>query len=186
MPRAPKAGARTGPEGPARKGAGSAGAAPRRGKPVVGIAYASTTDEPVMKECARVLDQFGIGHELTMFSAHRQPEFTAEYARSARKRGLKVLVAGAGMAAHLPGVLASLTTLPVIGVPLCGSAFEGNDALLSMVQMPSGVPVATVAVGKAGAKNAAVLAAQILALSDAAIGRKLEDLKRRMEAGQKL
>jgi len=183
MPRASKADAKPGRT--ARKDAGYTGGARRR-KPLVGIAYASTTDEPVMKECARVLEEFGIGYELKMFSAHRQPEFTTEYARSARKRGLRVLIAGAGMAAHLPGVLASLTTLPVIGVPLCGSAFEGNDALLSMVQMPSGVPVATVAVGKAGAKNAAVLAAQILGLADPGIARALDDLKRRMEAGAKL
>ncbi len=185
MPRASRADAKPGRAAPAKKDLqGAAGV--RRGKPLVGIAYASTTDEPVMKECARVLEEFGIGYEVKMFSAHRQPEFTAEYARSARKRGLRVLIAGAGMAAHLPGVLASMTTLPVIGVPLCGSAFEGNDALLSMVQMPAGVPVATVAVGKAGAKNAAVLAAQILGLADPLIARGLEDLKRRMESGEKL
>jgi phosphoribosylaminoimidazole carboxylase PurE protein len=185
MPRASKSDAKPGRTVPAKKDAHEAGGS-RRGKPLVGIAYASTTDEPVMRECARVLEEFGIGYELKMFSAHRQPEFTAEYARAARKRGLRVLIAGAGMAAHLPGVLASMTTLPVIGVPLCGSAFEGNDSLLSMVQMPAGVPVATVAVGKAGAKNAAVLAAQILALSDGIIARKLDDLKRRMELGEKL
>jgi phosphoribosylaminoimidazole carboxylase PurE protein len=159
---------------------------PRRGKPLVGVAFASTSDEPVMKECTRVLEGLGIPYESTLFSAHRQPAFTAEYATTARKRGLKVLIAGAGMAAHLPGVLASMTTLPVIGVPLCGSAFEGSDALLSMVQMPAGVPVATVAVGKAGAKNAAVLAAQVLALHDAALTRRLDDLKQRMEKGEKI
>ncbi len=159
---------------------------PRPGKPVVGVLYASTSDEPVFKECWAVLERFGIPFETLMFSAHRQPEFTATYARSARKRGLKVLIAGAGMAAHLPGVLASMTTLPVIGVPLCGSAFEGYDSLLSMVQMPAGVPVATVAVGKAGAKNAALLAAQILAQQDAGLQRKLDDFKRQMEKGAKL
>jgi phosphoribosylaminoimidazole carboxylase PurE protein len=159
---------------------------PRPGKPVVGVLYASTSDEPVFKECWAVLERFGIPFETLMFSAHRQPEFTATYARSARKRGLKVLIAGAGMAAHLPGVLASMTTLPVIGVPLCGSAFEGYDSLLSMVQMPAGVPVATVAVGKAGAKNAALLAAQILAQQDAGLLRKLDDFKRQMEKGAKL
>lgn len=158
----------------------------KREKPLVGVVYASTSDEPVMKECGAVLERLGIPYEVHMFSAHRQPEFTATYAKGARKRGLKVLIGGAGMAAHLPGVLASLTTLPVIGVPLCGSAFEGYDSLLSMVQMPAGVPVPTVAVGKAGAKNAAILAAQMLALSDPAMVRKLDDLKKKMEAGEKL
>ncbi len=161
-------------------------AASRRAKPLVGVIYASTSDEPVIKECWGVLEQFGIPYETHMFSAHRQPAFTATYAKGARKRGLRVLIAGAGMAAHLPGVIASMTTLPVIGVPLCGSAFEGYDSLLSMVQMPAGVPVATVAVGKAGAKNAALLAAQILAANSPPIQRRLDDLKRRMETGQKL
>lgn len=158
----------------------------RRGKPLVALIYASTSDEPVMKECARVLERFAVPYERHLFSAHRQPEATATFARNARKRGFKVLITGTGMAAHLPGVLASLTTLPVIGVPLCGSAFEGQDALLSMVQMPSGVPVATVALGKAGAKNAAILAAQMLALSDPGLVRRLDDLKRRLEAGEKI
>jgi phosphoribosylaminoimidazole carboxylase PurE protein len=157
-----------------------------RGKPLVGIVYGSASDEPVLKECAGLLEHFGIPYEARLLSAHRMPEATAGYAREARRRGLRVLIAGAGMAAHLPGVLASLTTLPVIGIPLCGSALEGLDALYSMVQMPSGVPVATVAVGKAGAKNAAILAAQILALSDAGLARRLEDLKRRLEAGEKV
>ena len=164
----------------------SAPAKAKRAKPLVGVIYASTSDEPVMKECGIVLERLGIAYETHMFSAHRQPEFTATYAKGARKRGLKVLIAGAGMAAHLPGVLASMTTLPVIGVPLCGSAFEGYDSLLSMVQMPAGVPVATVAVGKAGAKNAAILAGQILALSEPAMVRKLDDLKCKMESGEKL
>ncbi len=155
-------------------------------KPLVGLIYASTTDEPVMKECGFILERFGIPFETSMFSAHRQPEKTAVYAKSARKRGLKVLIAGAGMAAHLPGVLASMTTLPVIGVPLCGSALEGQDALFSMVQMPAGVPVPTLAVGKAGAKNAALLSVQMLALSEPALVRKLDDLKKRMEGGEKL
>ncbi len=157
-----------------------------RPKPLVGIVYGSSSDEPVLAECAAVLDRFGIPSERVLLSAHRMPESTAAYARDARRRGLRVLIAGAGMAAHLPGVLASLTTLPVIGVPLCGSALEGLDALYSMVQMPAGVPVATVAIGKAGAKNAAVLAAEILALSDAALARRLDDLKHRLESGQKL
>lgn len=158
----------------------------KSGKPQVGVIYASTSDEPVMAECAFLLERFGIPFETHMFSAHRQPQTTETYARNARKRGLKVLIAGAGMAAHLPGVLASLTTLPVIGVPLCGSALEGKDALLSMVQMPAGVPVPTLAVGKAGAKNAAILATQILALSDASLVRRLDDFKQRMERGEKV
>jgi phosphoribosylaminoimidazole carboxylase PurE protein len=157
-----------------------------RGKPLVGIVYGSVSDEPVMHECTMLLESFGIPFETHLLSAHRRPAATAEYAREARRRGLRVLIAGAGMAAHLPGVLASLTTLPVIGIPLCGSALEGLDALYSMVQMPSGVPVATVAVGKAGAKNAAILAAQILALSDAALTRRLDEMKRRLEDGEKV
>ena len=158
----------------------------KAGKPVVGVIYASTTDEPVIKETWAVLERFGIPFETKMFSAHRQPETCAEYSKSARKRGLKVIIAGAGMAAHLPGVIASMTTLPVIGVPLSSTAFGGQDSLLSMVQMPAGVPVSTVAVGKAGAKNAALLTAQILALSDAGLSRKLDALKKKMEGGEKL
>ena len=157
-----------------------------RGKPLVGVVYGSTSDEPIVSECAALLEQFGIAHETRLLSAHRMPKATTTYVQGARRRGLRVLISMAGMAAHLPGVLASMTTLPVIGVPLCGSALEGQDALFSMVQMPAGVPVATVAVGKAGAKNAAILAAQILALSDAVLGRRLDDLKRRLEAGQKI
>jgi 5-(carboxyamino)imidazole ribonucleotide mutase len=157
-----------------------------RGKPLVGVLYGSTSDEAIVKECVQVLERFEIGHETALLSAHRMPERTAEYARTARRRGLRVIICAAGMAAHLPGVVASLTTLPVIGVPLCGSALEGIDALFSMVQMPAGVPVATVAVGKAGAKNAALLATQILALSDAALARRLDDLKTRLDRGEKL
>ncbi len=167
-------------------GSQSSGKSGKKRKPLVGVVYASTSDEPVMRECEAVLDRFGIPYERKLLSAHRMPQSTAEYAQTARKRGLKVLIAGTGMAAHLPGVLASMTTIPVIGVPLRGSALEGKDALFSMVQMPSGVPVATVAIGKAGAKNAAVLAAEILALSDPALTRKLDDLKKKMEAGEKI
>jgi 5-(carboxyamino)imidazole ribonucleotide mutase len=157
-----------------------------RGKPLVGVLYGSTSDEPIVKECVQVLERFGIAHETALLSAHRMPERTAEYARSARRRGLRVIICAAGMAAHLPGVVASLTTLPVIGVPLCGSALEGIDALFSMIQMPAGVPVATVAVGKAGAKNAGLLATQILALSDSTLARRLDDLKSRLDRGEKL
>jgi 5-(carboxyamino)imidazole ribonucleotide mutase len=155
-------------------------------KPLVGIVYGSTSDETVMRECAEILETFGVPFEMKLLSAHRMPEATGNYARGARRRGLRVLIGGAGMAAHLPGTIASLTTLPVIGVPLCGSALEGQDALLSMVQMPAGVPVATVAVGKAGAKNAAILAVQMLALGDPLLTRRLDDLKARLEKGQKI
>jgi 5-(carboxyamino)imidazole ribonucleotide mutase len=130
------------------------------------ILLGSTSDEPAMAGCVDYLTRFGIPHELKISSAHRQPDETAAMARGAADAGYGVVIAAAGMAAHLPGVVASHTTLPVIGVPLEGSALHGVDALYSIVQMPAGIPVATVAIGSAGAKNAAVLAAEILALSD--------------------
>ena len=160
--------------------------APKPGRPLVGILYGSSSDESIVKECLLVLERFGISHEARLLSAHRMPESSAAYAKGARKRGLKVMICIAGMAAHLPGVIASMTTLPVIGVPVCGSALEGLDALYSMVQMPAGVPVATMAIGKAGAKNAALLAVQILALSGTGVVRRLDDLKRKLEAGEKM
>jgi len=126
-----------------------------------------------MAECGKALEAFGIPYEERVLSAHRQPEETAQFARDAAAAGFKVIIAGAGMAAHLAGVVAAHTTLPVICVPLPGSALQGVDALLSMVQMPSGIPVATVAIGKAGAINAAILATEILALED-------EELKKRL------
>ncbi len=132
----------------------------------VGIVMGSESDLPVMRRCGEVLDEYAIPWELGVMSAHRAPETVRAYAGQAPQRGLRVLVAGAGAAAHLPGVLASLTTLPVIGVPLAGTPLQGFDALLSIVQMPPGVPVATVAVGEMGARNAGHLAAEILALSD--------------------
>ncbi|MBD3237246.1 MAG: 5-(carboxyamino)imidazole ribonucleotide mutase [Candidatus Eisenbacteria bacterium] len=185
-----KAAPRTPRRTPARDRARRSGRGPTsaagRGKPLVGILYGSTSDEPVVAECVALLEQLAIPHETRLLSAHRMPKATAVYAQGAKRRGLRVLISMAGMAAHLPGVLASMTTLPVIGVPLCGSALEGQDALFSMVQMPAGVPVATVAVGKAGAKNAAILASQILALGDAVLARRLDDLKRRLESGQKV
>ncbi|MBI2875270.1 MAG: 5-(carboxyamino)imidazole ribonucleotide mutase [Candidatus Tectomicrobia bacterium] len=125
----------------------------------------SPSDLPVMEEAAGMLDSWGIPYELFLTSAHRSPRRTFEYARTARQRGLRVLIVGAGGAAHLAGVIAAETTLPVIGVPIDSSPLKGWDALLSIVQMPGGVPVATMAVGKAGAKNAAIFAAQIFALS---------------------
>ena len=131
----------------------------------------------IMTEAAKLLDRFGIGHEVVVSSAHRQPEKTRAYATSARERGLRVIIAGAGMAAHLAGVIAASTDVPVIGVPLGGSALNGVDALYSMVQMPGGVPVGTMAIGKAGAKNAAIYAAKILALADDDIARRLKEYR---------
>jgi phosphoribosylaminoimidazole carboxylase PurE protein len=143
----------------------------------VGIVYGSTTDNDLAEAAAKVLDRFGVPYESIQLSAHRNPEATSSYADGAKSRGLKVLVAIAGMAAHLAGALASRTTLPVIGVPASGSALGGLDALLSTAQMPAGVPVATVAVGSAGARNASLLAVEILALSDADLDQKLAAFK---------
>ena len=143
-----------------------------RGGPLVGILMGSPSDAKVMQRAADTLQRLGVGCELLVRSAHRMPVETAEYARTARQRGIRVLIAGAGMAAHLAGALAAHSTLPVIGVPLAAGALGGQDALLATVQMPAGVPVATVAVD--GAENAAYLAAQILALADAELGARLE------------
>jgi phosphoribosylamine--glycine ligase len=143
-------------------------------KPVVGIVMGSDSDLPVMRTAADFLTLAGVSYELTISSAHRTPEQACAYAKTARERGLKLIIAGAGMAAHLAGVLAAHTTLPVIGVPLDASSLNGLDALLSTVQMPPGIPVATMGIGKAGAKNAAVLAVRILALNDAVLQAKLE------------
>ncbi len=147
------------------------------GKPLVGVVMGSESDREVMKLTGQMLTRFGIEHEVIVSSAHRSPAKTREYARSAARRGIKVIIAGAGMSAHLPGALASETTLPVIGVPLSSSALSGVDSLHSIVQMPTGVPVATMAIGPAGAKNAAILAAQILALHDERIGKRLAEYK---------
>ncbi|MCG6919116.1 MAG: 5-(carboxyamino)imidazole ribonucleotide mutase [Deltaproteobacteria bacterium] len=144
---------------------------------VVGIIMGSDSDLPVMQETIEVLTNFGIPSEITVASAHRSPQRVSEYAKSARQRGLKVLIAGAGGAAHLAGVLAAETSLPVIGVPIASSPLTGWDALLSTVQMPAGVPVATMAVGKAGARNAGILAAQILAVADSRLQERLEHYK---------
>ncbi len=135
----------------------------------VGVLYGSTSDETVMADCLKTLDKLGIGYEVNVMSAHRTPAEVADYSQKAASRGLKVLIAGAGLAAHLAGAVAANTKLPVIGVPLSAGTLGGLDALLSTVQMPPGVPVATVAIGKYGAKNAAWLAARIIALSDADI-----------------
>jgi 5-(carboxyamino)imidazole ribonucleotide mutase len=134
--------------------------------PKVLIVMGSDSDLPVMDEAARVLDEFGIPYELRVSSAHRSPQRTAELAAGAAGRGIRVVIAGAGMAAHLAGVVAAETVLPVIGVPIGGGALNGVDALYATVQMPGGIPVATMAIGKAGAKNAGLLAVQILAVGD--------------------
>jgi len=147
-------------------------------KPLVGILMGSDSDFPIMEETSKVLEKFGVAHEITVSSAHRSPERTRKYTLGAPKRGIKILVAGAGAAAHLAGVIAAETTLPVIGVPIGSSALNGLDALLSTTQMPGGVSVAGMAIGKAGAKNAGVLAVQILALSDKNLHKKLVKYKK--------
>jgi len=144
--------------------------------PTVGVVYGSTSDEKVMQGALDVLDTFGIDYERTVLSAHRQPEETAEFARTARDRGIRVIIAGAGLAAALPGVVAAHTTLPVIGVPVGGGPLNGVDALYSIVQMPKGIPVATV--GISNAKNAALLAVEILALSDESLVGRLADYRK--------
>lgn len=149
----------------------------KRGDVHVGILMGSDTDLPVMSEAGKVLEKFGIGYEMEVVSAHRTPARAHEYATTALDRGLKVLIAAAGAAAHLAGVIAANTTLPVIGVPMGTSSLNGLDALLATVQMPGGIPVATMAIDKAGAVNAAIFAAEILALSDPAIARKLVEHK---------
>lgn len=149
-------------------------------KPVVGIVMGSKSDLPVLEETFKILDELNIPYEKNVYSAHRTPMETIEYTQSAKERGIKVLIAAAGGAAHLAGVIAGNTTLPVIGIPMQTSALGGMDSLLSTVQMPAGVPVATVAIGKAGAKNAAYLAGSILALSDDDVAQKMEAHKAEM------
>lgn len=150
-------------------------------KPLVGILMGSDSDLPVMQEAVAMLREFGIEYEVTIASAHRTPKKALEYAQSAERRGLKALIAGAGWAAHLAGIMASQTTLPVIGVPIDSSALKGIDALLSTVQMPGGVPVATMSLGKAGAKNAGIFAAQIIGTHDVKIANRLKVYKVEME-----
>ncbi len=147
-------------------------------KPLVGIIMGSDSDLPIMKDTANILKEFDIPYEVKIISAHRTPEILAEYAGNAGNKGLKVIVAGAGAAAHLPGVTAAFTILPVIGVPILGKSFNGLDSLLSIVQMPSGVPVATVAVN--GAKNAGILAAQIIATGNPNVADKLKVFKKQL------
>jgi 5-(carboxyamino)imidazole ribonucleotide mutase len=148
------------------------------GKPLVGIIMGSDSDWPTMKAAADACAEFGVPHEVQVISAHRTPRDLERYATNAQRRGLRVIIAGAGGAAHLPGVTAAFTPLPVIGVPMESKALKGLDSLLSIVQMPSGIPVATVAIG--GARNAGLLAVQILAVSNAALQKKLLDFKARL------
>ncbi len=152
-------------------------------KPVVSIVMGSDSDLEIMRECAKALDGFGIAYEMDITSAHRSPARTSEYARNAAGRGIKVIVAGAGGAAHLAGVIAAETTLPVIGVPIPSSSLQGLDSLLATAQMPAGIPVATVAIGKAGATNAGILAAQMLALSDERLAEKMHKHKEKLARG---
>jgi 5-(carboxyamino)imidazole ribonucleotide mutase len=146
--------------------------------PAVGIIMGSESDWPTLKVAAEILDRLGIEHETKIVSAHRTPDRLYKYAMGAAARGLKLIIAGAGGAAHLPGMAASMTTLPVLGVPVETKALKGMDSLLSIVQMPGGVPVATFAIGEAGAKNAALHAAAILALSDTALAKRLVEWRR--------
>lgn len=148
--------------------------------PKVAILMGSRSDLEVMQEAARILDQFSVPHEMKVLSAHRSPNRTSQYAREAEGAGIQVFIAGAGAAAHLAGVVAAHTILPVIGVPLSSSPLAGLDALLSTVQMPGGVPVASMAIGKAGARNAGLFAVQILARADARLSRALHDYKDQM------
>jgi len=149
--------------------------------PVVGLLMGSDSDWNVMEEAAKVLTEFGVPFEVDVVSAHRMPEETIAYGKSALSRGLKVIIAGAGGAAHLPGVLAALTTLPVIGVPVPLKTLDGLDSLLSIVQMPAGVPVATVGIG--AAKNAGLLAVRMLAISDETLSKRLEDFVAKQRKG---
>jgi 5-(carboxyamino)imidazole ribonucleotide mutase len=142
--------------------------------PMVGIIMGSSSDWETMRHAAETLDQLEVAHETRIISAHRTPKRLYDYAHSARERGLKVVIAGAGGAAHLPGMTASMTMLPVLGVPIESQALKGMDSLLSIVQMPAGVPVGTLAIGKPGAINAALLAAAMLATNDEALGRRLD------------
>lgn len=148
--------------------------------PLVGILMGSDSDLPVMEEAFQALDQFGVAYEVHILSAHRSPAETSAYAKAAGGRGLKVLIAAAGWAAHLAGVVAAETILPVIGVPIDSSPLKGMDALLSTVQMPPGIPVATMAIGKGGARNAALFAVQILALGNPNLADKLQAYKKKM------
>ncbi len=146
-------------------------------KPAIGIIMGSQSDWPTMQAAARILDELGIAHEARIVSAHRTPDRLYDYAKSAEGRGLKAIIAGAGGAAHLPGMAAAMTRVPVLGVPVQSRALDGMDSLLSIVQMPGGVPVATFAIGEAGAKNAALFAAAMLATTDEALAARLDEFR---------
>jgi 5-(carboxyamino)imidazole ribonucleotide mutase len=148
--------------------------------PLAGIIMGSQSDWPTLKAAADVLKELGVAHECRIISAHRTPDRMADYAKGAARRGIKVIIAGAGGAAHLPGMTASMTTLPVLGVPVESKALKGMDSLLSIVQMPGGVPVATFAIGEAGAKNAGLHAAAILSLSDPALAKRLAAWRKKL------
>ncbi len=160
-----------------QKGKSSSGDVPQ-----VGIVMGSDSDLGVMQSASDVLKEFDVAYEITVASAHRSPQRAAEWASSARERGVKVIIAGAGHAAHLAGAMAAHTSLPIIGVPIDSSCLQGMDALLATVQMPPGVPVATMAIGKSGARNAGILAVQILALADTVLAEKLDEYKQSMAA----
>jgi 5-(carboxyamino)imidazole ribonucleotide mutase len=162
--------ARRGPSGARKRG------------PLVGIIMGSQSDWSTMHHAAELLSTLGVAHETRIVSAHRTPKRMVDYAESAKSRGIRVIIAGAGGAAHLPGMTASLTSLPVLGVPVESAALKGQDSLLSIVQMPAGVPVGTLAIGRAGAVNAALLAASILALGDAALAARLDAYRQKQTA----
>ena len=152
-------------------------------KALVSIVMGSDSDLEIMREAAKALEDFGIAYEIDVTSAHRSPARTAAYATKAASRGIRVIIAGAGGAAHLAGVIAAHTTLPVIGVPIPSTSLNGMDSLLATVQMPAGIPVATVAIGKPGATNAGILAAQILGLANAGLAKKLDEHKKKLADG---
>ncbi|HZK67226.1 MAG TPA: 5-(carboxyamino)imidazole ribonucleotide mutase [Chloroflexota bacterium] len=150
--------------------------------PLVAVVMGSESDRPTMQLAADILNSLGVSNDVVVMSAHRTPEKVREYAATAQEKGIRLFIAGAGMAAHLPGVIAAWTTLPVIGVPLPAGELRGQDALYSMVQMPAGVPVATFGIGNSGARNAAYFAASVLALTDETIRAKYEEFRRRQSA----
>jgi 5-(carboxyamino)imidazole ribonucleotide mutase len=152
-------------------------------KPLVSIVMGSDSDLEIMREAGKALDDFGIAYEIDVTSAHRSPDRTADFARKAADRGIRVIIAGAGGAAHLAGVIAAHTILPVIGVPIPSTSLQGMDSLLATVQMPAGIPVATVAIGKPGATNAGILAAQMIALGDPSMTKKLNSHKEKLARG---
>lgn len=146
--------------------------------PRVGVIMGSRSDLPTMEKAVEMLKRFGVDYEVKIVSAHRTPELMFEYAKTAKERGLKVIIAGAGGAAHLPGMVSSLTPLPVLGVPVKSRALSGQDSLLSIVQMPGGIPVGTLAIGESGAKNAGILASEIIALMDEEVAKKVEEFRK--------